>query len=511
MRSSAAIALLLLLSNSLPAADPDPAAMARVIAPFIDEQTVAVGHLDLGRIEVTPLVDQVVKWFPEAQEARDAMAGMLGLFLPAVRQAAGNDAYLVVSLADLPRSPPFAVLPAAEASNDAMLRSLLEGKTPYTVARSGTALVVASPATVERLHTLKPDPRPDLPAVLAAAGDAAARLAVIPTATHRRVIEETMPQLPKEIGGRETTLFTRGMLWATVALSLPPQPSLRLVVQSQDAAAAEALGAKWNEAIRLLPEQESLGEHAADVEKILQLLKPSVAGDRLTVTLDEAGGGLGRLIAALQVPLEMARQDARRSHSMNNLKRIGIAMHLYQDKYKQFPTPASYDASGRPLLSWRVHLLPFLDQEDLYKRFHLDEPWDSEHNRQLIAEMPPVYRSPMLGDAEAGRTSYVVPVGEGTMFPGGKGTTFKDVPDGMSNTIMAVEVDPEKAVVWTSPEDLPFDPAQPARGLGGPYPAGVEALVGDGAIRMIPQEMLNDLEMLRRLFLINDRQPVKWP
>ncbi|MCL4195475.1 MAG: DUF1559 domain-containing protein [Thermoguttaceae bacterium] len=511
MRSSAAIALLLLLSSSLPAAEPDPAAMARVIAPFIDEQTMAVAHLDLGRIEVQPLVDQVVKWFPEAQEARDAMAGMLGLFLPAVRQAAGNDAYFVVSLADLPRSPPFAVLPTAEASNDAMLRSLLEGKTPYTVARLGTALVVASPATVERLRTLKPDPRPDLPAALAAAGDAAARLAVIPTAVHRRVIEETMPQLPKEVGGGETTVFTQGMMWATVALSLPPQPSLRLVVQSRDAAAAEALGAKWNEAIRLLPEQESLGEHAADVEKILQLLKPSVAGDRLTVTLDEAGGGLGRLIAALQVPLEMARQDARRSQSMNNLKQIGLAMHLFQDKYKHLPTPASYDTGGKPLLSWRVHLLPFLDQEDLYKRFRLDEPWDSEHNRQLIAKMPPVYRSPLLGDGQPGLTSYFVPVGEGTMFPGGKPITFADVRDGLSNTIMAIEADPKQAVVWTSPEDLPFDPAQPARGLGGPYPAGVLALLGDGSVRVVPLEMVNDAENLRRLFLINDRQPIKWP
>jgi hypothetical protein len=286
---------------------------------------------------------------------------------------------------------------------------------------------------------------------------------------------------------------------------------LRLVVQSQDGAAAEALGAKWNEAIRLLPQQEPFRQHAAEAEKILALLAPTVAGDRLTVSLDKAGGGLDRLVAALQVPLEMARQDARRSMSMNNLKQIGLAMHMYHDKQKRFPSPASFDAAGRPLLSWRVHVLPFLDQEDLYKQFRLDEPWDSEHNRQLIGKMPPVFRSPMLGEAESGRTTYLVPTGEGTLFPGTRPVAMSEVRDGTSNTILAVEADPKQAVVWTQPQDLPFDAEQPARGLTGPYPEGAVALFADGSVRLIGAEMLGDAENLRRLMLIADGQPIQWP
>src|SRR5260370_4929892 len=68
----------------------------------------------------------------------------------------------------------------------------------------------------------------------------------------------------------------------------------------------------------------------------------------------------------------------------NNLKQIGLALHNYNDAYARLPAVANFDKQGKPLLSWRVHLLPFIEQEDLYKEFHLDEPWDSEHNKQLI-------------------------------------------------------------------------------------------------------------------------------
>ncbi len=80
---------------------------------------------------------------------------------------------------------------------------------------------------------------------------------------------------------------------------------------------------------------------------------------------------------------------------MNNLKQIGLAMHNYESTFGTFPPAYIADkATGKPLLSWRVAILPFLEQDALYKQFHLDEPWDSAHNKTLIARMPPVYRSP---------------------------------------------------------------------------------------------------------------------
>src|SRR5207249_2796575 len=82
------------------------------------------------------------------------------------------------------------------------------------------------------------------------------------------------------------------------------------------------------------------------------------------------------------------RIAGRRTVSQNNLKQIGLAMHNYHDTYRHFPPQALTDKNGKPLLSWRVAVLPFIEQDNLYRQFKLDEPWDSEHNRKLLERMP---------------------------------------------------------------------------------------------------------------------------
>ena len=69
-------------------------------------------------------------------------------------------------------------------------------------------------------------------------------------------------------------------------------------------------------------------------------------------------------------------------------------MHNYHDTYGTFPPAATTDGADKPLLSWRVAILPFLEQQPLYEQFHLDEPWDSPHNKTLIEQMPQVYAIP---------------------------------------------------------------------------------------------------------------------
>jgi hypothetical protein len=179
------------------------------------------------------------------------------------------------------------------------------------------------------------------------------------------------------------------------------------------------------------------------------------------------------------------RASATRMQSTNNLKQMALAMHNYLDVNKTFPAHASHDKQGRPLLSWRVHILPYVEQGALYKEFHLDEPWDSPHNKKLIARMPTIYHSP-LSRAGAGKTTYLVPAGKDTMFPPGpKGLRIQDITDGTSNTIMMVEVDDEHAVPWTKPDDLRFDPRQPLKGLGSPRQGWFIAAFADGSVRVI--------------------------
>ena len=142
-----------------------------------------------------------------------------------------------------------------------------------------------------------------------------------------------------------------------------------------------------------------------------------------------------------------------------SLRRIGEALHEYHDDRGQLPTDVSYDAQGaKRKLSWRVHLLPYLGEEELFKQFRLDEPWDSDTNKGLIKKLPEVYRPDSQKLADDGRTRIVAPTGKQTVFPATKAKVgLTDVTDGASRTIMLVEADDEHAVVWTKPDDLPID------------------------------------------------------
>ncbi len=135
-------------------------------------------------------------------------------------------------------------------------------------------------------------------------------------------------------------------------------------------------------------------------------------------------GGAGELRPApkeAKAPAEVRRAAAKQV--VENLKRIALAMHNYHDMHGSFPPSATYAADGTPLLSWRVALLPYLDEDTLYKQFRHNEPWDSKHNRRLLARMPAVFRVPLLQPEGATATYYQVIVGNGCVFeeprPGG--------------------------------------------------------------------------------------------
>jgi hypothetical protein len=195
----------------------------------------------------------------------------------------------------------------------------------------------------------------------------------------------------------------------------------------------------------------------------------------------QAGVAVGLLLPAVQA----AREAGRRAQSLNNLRQIALAMHNYNSVTGSIPARAKFDAQGKPLLSWRVHILPYLEQDVLYKQFHLDEPWDSEHNRRLIAMMPAVYSNPSSRAGQPGVANYLAICGKGLMFDGTAGRKLPEVTDGLSNTIMVVEADDDRAVEWTKPQDWEFDAKQPLAGLGRAHPAGFCAAFGDGSVHFL--------------------------
>jgi len=194
----------------------------------------------------------------------------------------------------------------------------------------------------------------------------------------------------------------------------------------------------------------------------------------------------------------------------NHFDDIGLAFHNAASTNNQLMPLAIVDADGRPLLSWRVALLPFIGQEQLHREFHLDEPWDSPHNILLLPRMPEIYVCPSSPiPPSEGITLYVAAAGPGMFFDAPEpipGTAMIGVPlsaihDGTSNTILVLESGRNNGVPWTSPQELTVDIDEAIDGLREAQTnhAGVRmTLFGDGSVRTMPQQI--DAKTLRAQF-----------
>jgi hypothetical protein len=203
--------------------------------------------------------------------------------------------------------------------------------------------------------------------------------------------------------------------------------------------------------------------------------------------------------------VEEVRNAASKIQSLNNLKNISLAMHNFNDTYKRLPPAVVYSQDGRPLYSWRVLLLPFLEEGALYAQFKLNEPWDSPNNIQLLSQMPKIYKPPVPGKTnEPHATFYQAFDGPGAAFESGvqnglrpfplagnvleSGQVMRipaSFPDGTSNTIMFVEA--AEAVPWTKPADVPFNPNLPLPKLGGLFTNGFCVGMADASAVFIPR------------------------
>ena len=172
------------------------------------------------------------------------------------------------------------------------------------------------------------------------------------------------------------------------------------------------------------------------------------------------------------------------------LKLIGAALYNYHEANGSFPPVVIRDDQGRPMHSWRVLLLPYMEEQKLYEQYDLSQPWDSPHNRALIDKMPDIYRCAKLASAGAGVTPFVAVVGKEAAWTEGEARKLEDFADGRSNTVMVVEL-PSKATTWTEPEDVPF--SDMVGTADGPQRAGttVNALFADGSVHGLPDDLLS--------------------
>jgi hypothetical protein len=199
-------------------------------------------------------------------------------------------------------------------------------------------------------------------------------------------------------------------------------------------------------------------------------------------------------------------QDSRnRTQSTNNLKQIALALHNYVSANGKLPGDV-LDKAGKPLLSWRVLLLPYIEQQNLYMKFNLDEPWDSKNNRPLADIVVKTYMSPRVKVKGTGYTVYQIFSGPGALWDKGK-TKYNigNIPDGTSNTIFAVEA--SKAVPWTKPADIPFDKDKKVPDFGKAYDSKPIAAMMDGSVRLLDLKKIKP-QTLKHAIMPDDGVPL---
>lgn len=233
-----------------------------------------------------------------------------------------------------------------------------------------------------------------------------------------------------------------------------------------------------------------------------------------------------RLPAALGMDAATA---ARYVQSTANLMKIGTALHDFHEKYGHFPPAAVYGPDGKPWHSWRVLVLPYLEEKSLYDLYKFEESWDGPNNRKLLERMPSVYRDPVHGESEDYFTHYAAASGPGTAFPSeGKhfngnakdlfdhlketsGTKrISDISDGLGNAILVGSISPDRRIPWMKPEDVTFSDTFPLPGQRGSFAAPYKIHNGMGGVFLLAGGLAGgirndiDLQYWRNLIEIGD-------
>lgn len=373
------------------------------------------------------------------------------------------------------------------------------------------------------------DPNNDIASVLAAIQSRQDALAFVSIASLRPLLAgfaEGMPLPPPIVGDLSTVIDATELLALRVQMS--DEEKLQLVVSAKTPADAEKVEAAMANLLSFAREQittEMKSNTPQDSPtgaamlayidrlgvEILGMLKPKRSDARLIYEVKDFQDAsvIGSLTAMLLPAIQASRVAAgraQRAQSANNLKQLGLALHNFESAYKTFPATAGLDDEGEPMISWRVAVLPFLGEQELFNEFNLEEPWDSEHNLALLERMPEAYRHPKR-ETKPGHTVYQALVGEETLLRLKGPTRLRDVADGLSNTAMVVETQAERAVPWTAPQDYEVNMDDPSAGL---FVDGFCAfLFGDASVQRLPDSI--DLDILKAIFTRAGGEVVQLP
>ncbi len=297
--------------------------------------------------------------------------------------------------------------------------------------------------------------------------------------------QQPLKSLPSKLSPAQWVQIVKS---ARVALSLPPQNDTVIQIETADADAATTVA-------------DELTHLRSSLDWI---------DDRWSVSTDGPSAIIqtspDALIEQLAAAVGNLNQRSMRLRTMNNLKQIGLAMHNHHAAFEAFPDAAIRGAAGGELLSWRVKLLPFLEQQALYKAIRRDAAWDAEVNRQVTQTVVPNFGTP---DHNGQMTNIRIPVIPGSMYADPAASkSFRSITDGTSNTIALAVAPADQAVPWTRPGLWKLDADRLVESFFGDRDT-VPVLMFDGAAIVLDRAKV-DAETLQGMLTIAGGEVVQW-
>jgi len=224
---------------------------------------------------------------------------------------------------------------------------------------------------------------------------------------------------------------------------------------------------------------------------------------------------VGLILMGLLFPaIQAAREAARRAACLNNMKQLSLAMTSYHSTHGCYPPAYLTDADGQPMHSWRVLILPHLGESTLYQMYDFDEPWDSLKNQAVTAQIPKVYQCPSDSGDDPAATNYMMIVGSATISDGPNSCQHQQMRDGLSGTIMLVEV-AGTGTHWAEPRDLDADRISFAindgsrTGIGSNHRGGACVAMCDGSVQFFDDSI--DPQVMEALSTISGGENVGVP
>ncbi|MEM8666393.1 MAG: DUF1559 domain-containing protein [Planctomycetota bacterium] len=458
----------------------DAAVRLHPVTPYLESSSVVLVDVDLAKVNIDAMLAWLKKSFgmDEVPENMTAAAAAANGFSQALKGAGVEHLYVGLSTRSLFDRGPIVVIPCKDTTVvKGLVSATLQNLPPDfgMKVHVGEELVLVGPeSTVDRVVAAKGAIRPDL---------------ILPTKGKDRLDHTLVVSLPDEARGDLVALWperlpeqfplqfspralAKDINRFVVSWTLPPNPAINIQFECEDTQAAIRVSEIVDQAKTLVPQLNGLME--VKVENAL-------------VDLSADPKALADVLGSVLKP---ARDQARSVAKMNQMKQLGLAMHNYHAVKKQLPPRHYVDRDSKPLLSWRVALLPFLNQKALYDSLKLDEAFDSDANATVSQTQVPIFDS-MVQSVRPPMTTFRAPVFPGSVWHGdGPPKRFRDVKDGTSNTIVFIDAPPADAVGWADPTPWEIDTEDPLSDIFGDRDT-ITAVIMDGSVRVFTREDLS--------------------